>query len=245
MRLDQIPNLLIAFSKASDGNMSFLKGDPKEAWQNREKFLKALGIEISQVVTCQLEHGTKILRVGKSDLGKFTPQITNIPMADGLLTNEKGVYLFFLTADCLPILLCDPKKQAISLVHAGWKGIDLEIPQIAVKKMVEEFSSDPSQIQALIGPSIGPCCYKGFLTPKDFTNPDWPKYQHYDKSQILGLDLWSFAQDQLQEAGLLKENIFNPQICSYHSGEYFSHCKSELEHLDNDFRFATVFGVKA
>lgn len=243
MILDKFPQLLIATSKASDGNMSFLRGDPKEALENRKKFLSSLGIDINKVIGFNCVHGDQVLRVGKKEQGKGGENPKEAPEVDGLITNEKDIYLFLLTADCLPVTLYDPKTSSIGLIHAGWKGIDNEIIIKAVKKMEEEFKTKPEDLIAQINPSIGPCCYKGFLKVQQI-DPKWQKYVHKYPDQTYGLDLWSFAKDQLIQVGINSNNITNLKICSFHNLEYFSHRKAEVEKLENDYRFATVVGLK-
>jgi hypothetical protein len=77
-----------------------------------------------------------------------------------LITNLRGVYLTVSIADCAPILLYDPKMQAVGCVHAGWRGTQKKILFDAVKRMKSEFHSDPADIFAFAGQCAGPCCYE-------------------------------------------------------------------------------------
>ena len=63
-------------------------------------------------------------------------------------------------ADCTPVLLADTRNHAIGACHAGWRGTVGEIAEITVKKMGEEFGTDPADIKATIGPAISKCCYE-------------------------------------------------------------------------------------
>lgn len=243
MIFDQFPEIVFATSKVSNNNLSFVQGNPKEVLENRKKFLNSKGISLDSTIVMSVQHGSQVLNVGKNHLGKGAYQIEDALQVDVLITNKLGINLFLLTADCLPISLYDPKNKAIGLIHAGWKGLDLGIIKVIVEKMTIEFKTSPKDLVAHIGPSIGPCCYNGFPDIKQKNDPKWEAYIFQDKEGF-GLDLWSFAHDQLKQSGLLTENIENSKTCTYHSGEYFSHRKFEVEKLENDYRFATVLGLK-
>src|SRR5205814_3314750 len=79
---------------------------------------------------------------------------------DASTTNRPGVLLAVQTADCVPILLVDPKNRAIAAVHAGWRGTLQRIVTKAIGKMQMQFRTKPGNLLAVIGPSIGGCCYE-------------------------------------------------------------------------------------
>ncbi|RPI21422.1 MAG: peptidoglycan editing factor PgeF [Chloroflexota bacterium] len=80
--------------------------------------------------------------------------------ADAMLTDVPGVTLFMRFADCVPILLYDPHKRALGLVHAGWQGTVRQTAAAAVEAMQARYLSRPADILAAIGPSIGPHHYQ-------------------------------------------------------------------------------------
>ncbi len=79
---------------------------------------------------------------------------------DGLITAEPGCGLTMNYADCAPILLYDPVREAIGLGHAGWKGVVNDLPGAMVRAMERAYGSDPAELIAGVGPSIGSCCYE-------------------------------------------------------------------------------------
>lgn len=99
-----------------------------------------------------------------SDYVKFTrlprKSGTKHEQADAIMTDSKDVSLFMQFADCVPILIYDPKNNIIGIVHAGWQGTVKRIVQNTVQYLIDTFSSDPEQILAGIGPSIGPDHYE-------------------------------------------------------------------------------------
>lgn len=76
------------------------------------------------------------------------------PKADGVVSTSKDVTLSMRFADCVPIMLVDPDKKVIAMVHAGWKGTVRGTAQAAVTKLVETFKSEPDKLIAGIGPAI-------------------------------------------------------------------------------------------
>lgn len=79
---------------------------------------------------------------------------------DALITNQPQVALALNFADCVPIIFYDPIKKVIAAAHAGWRGTATKIGPKTVAKMTENFSCEPKDIIALIGPSIGKCCFE-------------------------------------------------------------------------------------
>lgn len=79
---------------------------------------------------------------------------------DALITDLPGLSLAVRTADCLPILLVDPRNRAIAAVHSGWRGTVAGVAINALNKMQENYKTNPIDLVAAIGPGIGPCCYE-------------------------------------------------------------------------------------
>ena len=77
-----------------------------------------------------------------------------IPDTDALITNIPGLCICVQTADCVPILICDPVKKVVAVIHAGWRGTVSLITAKTVEKMVDEFACNPADMLAGIGPSI-------------------------------------------------------------------------------------------
>ncbi len=143
---------------------------------------------------------------------------------DALITNQKNIMLTILTADCVPILLFDPKQKVVSAVHAGWKGTEQQIVFKTVEKMKKEFNAKPSDIIAGVAPSIGKCCYE----------VDWNVAEHFEsiedayekKGEKYMLDLPHINKLQLLQAGLLDKNIEMSNICTAcEVKDYFSYRK--------------------
>jgi len=138
-------------------NLGFTQHDSRRAVeQNRKLFLKRLGVAKGRrswpLVTLRQVHSDLIHRVD---------EIPQTPLAgDGLITDTPELVLAVQTADCFPIILADPKRQAVGVFHAGWRGTVKRIAEKGVGEMRQHFKSDPRNLLAAIGPGVGSCCYE-------------------------------------------------------------------------------------
>jgi polyphenol oxidase len=142
----------------SDGdlNLGFTASDsPENVRTNRERFFaEVTGNAHASAVTLLQIHSAIALRVEAADVA---PQA--IHKADGMMTDEPGVLLAIQTADCIPVLIADPKRRAVAAFHAGWRGTVKRIVEKGVGRMRMEFGTQPEDCIAAIGPGIGSCCY--------------------------------------------------------------------------------------
>lgn len=141
-------------------NLSAHRGDdPKNVLENYGILGKALGFDLPQLVLTNQVHGDTVRVVTKSD-AKGSISNRDYPECDGLVTNDPGVALMVFSADCTPILFCDPVTGAVGAAHAGWRGTAQKIAAKVVETMQTAFGCDPKNICAAIGPNIGPCCFE-------------------------------------------------------------------------------------
>jgi YfiH family protein len=222
----KLPNLLIALSLREDKNMKvyYEFGKDDRALINRERFLNKLGLSEKNVIGVKSVNGNNIEIVTKEDRGNF------IHNTDGLITNDKNVYLSITIADCLPIVIFDPQKEVISLIHSGWKGLEKKITEKAVKKMEENFDVNPKELLVGIGPGIGVCHFE--------VKEDFPaKFKSYPEAIIKKdgksyVDLKLIAKRQLEEAGIRPASIDVSPVCTYcQADKYFSYRKDKSEPL--------------
>ena len=163
----KLPWLLHAFSTRAGGttkaygapslNLGFTKEDRRETVErNRRVFLQSLGAANDGTVFPLV-----VLRQLHSDLIHRVSSPANEPLVgDGLITDTPGVVLAVQTADCLPVILVDPKRKAVGVFHAGWRGTLKRIVEKGAGEMRRNFGSDPKQLQAAIGPGIHRCCFE-------------------------------------------------------------------------------------
>jgi len=136
-------------------NMSLSVPDERDrVYANRRRVYGLFGRDTDTVVHAHLIHGADVARVTQADNGTWVEHV------DGLITDQPGCVLSMNFADCAPIFLYDPRRRAIGLGHAGWRGTVADLPGAMVRAMSAEFGSDPADLIAAIGPCIGPCCYE-------------------------------------------------------------------------------------
>ncbi len=136
-------------------NLSVAVADePARVIENRRRAYGLLDRADGSVVQAHLLHDAGICRVTIAQHGQIAGRY------DGLITDQPGCALTMNFADCSPILVYDPRKRAIGLGHAGWKGAVKDLPGALVRAMQKAFGSEPAELWAGVGPSIGPCCYE-------------------------------------------------------------------------------------
>jgi YfiH family protein len=153
------------------------------------------------------------------------PLDTPYQKADIMLTDNPRVTLFMRFADCTPILLYDPKKNAIAIIHAGWLGTVRGAARIAVQAMQERYASNPAHILAAIGPAIGPDHYEigqdVIAQVRDAFGPDAKSLLKAHGNGI-HFDLWKANQTLLEGMGV--RQIETMGICTAcHPDDWFSH----------------------
>ncbi len=108
---------------------------------------------------------------------------------DALISADPGLLLAIRTADCVPILIADPVRRVVAAVHAGWRGTVAGIAARTVDRMRVEYGTNPHDVLAAIGPSIGPCCFE--------VGVEVPLPQRDRKA-----DLWTANREQLEAVGV-------------------------------------------
>jgi hypothetical protein len=257
------PWLIHAFSTRCGGvsrgpsvglNLGFTKGEKRaRVRRNRELFFQQLGVEHFVLAALRQVHSATVYHVQRATRGELEYHLGGNPLpersglgqpeGDALLTDQAGILLSVRTADCLPVLLVDPKRRAVGAVHAGWRGALTRIVEKAVGEMRREYGSDPRSLLAVLGPSIRPCCYEvgqqveeafqGHFQHADkfFRKRSGPQASHPERGSFcipniqppgrnagskpsVHFDLVAVAQDQLQTTGLAPQHIASVDFCT-------------------------------
>ena len=193
-----------------DLNLSFHVGDDAEnVTKNRELFFGSLGIGVGELAVPQQIHSNTVRRADRP---------AHYPSCDALLTDVPGVYLCVTVADCVPLLIYDPRNRVVAAVHAGWRGSLSQIAKRAVVTLDIEYNSRPEYLYAFVGPAAGVCCYEvGPEVASEFEGGSIEK-----RGGKNFLDLKSVNFQHLSACGVLQSRI---EVCTH-----CTICKPDLFH---------------
>ena len=211
---------------------------------NHVNLSKALEFDLHSLVSSRQVHGRNIITIDRKPVTTepFTLQYT-FDGFDALTTDQPGTTLIIRVADCVPIILFDAVNKILSVVHAGWKGTLEGISAHTVKKMINHYKSNASDIIAGIGPSIGQCCFAVQKDVADLFYNRIPNAHMFikEKNMRTFINLGEANRLQLTEQGIKKENIEVADVCtSCNSHIFFSHRKEQGQ----TGRFGLVAGLK-
>lgn len=209
-------------------NVSFSVGDKKEdVIQNRTRIAESVGLTLSDCVIPQLVHGDKVATVTQEDRGRGMLNFeAAFPETDAMITNITRTCLWVTSADCVPILLFDKRLKVVGAAHAGWKGTLAEIGKRTVEAMQKQYGSQPADLIAGIGASVGKCCYEIPSNMAELFQSVWGEDVAECEGKQAKLDLQECNRRCLIDAGILAENIEVARICSSCNVEtYFSYRK--------------------
>ena len=192
--------------------------DESDVLANRRLFAHSLGLDPRKIVTPNQVHGAAVKRVTAADAGRGSLAYADaIPETDALITDEPGLPLMLCFADCTPLMFFDPAHMAIGIAHAGWKGTVNKIGLKTVRRMSEEFGTDPAEVLAAIAPSIGACCYEVGENVIEAARSAFADRADELLSRRDGktyFDLWQANRRTLLEAGLVETNIEMANTCT-------------------------------
>lgn len=152
-----------------------------------------------------------------------------LPATDGAITDQKGVLLTTVHADCLPVWFYDEEHHAIGLVHAGWRGTLAGIAPKAVEKMAKVYGSNPEKIRVCIGPGISKCCFETGAEVIEAFRKEWDFADDYaePKGEKYYIDLKGINCRELLQAGVQSENISISEHCTCCEPELFASYRRE------------------
>lgn len=211
----------VSEGQCAGANMALHTGDEvAKVVSNRRLFCQAIGVPFERLVSPEQVHGDRVVVVDEALAGRgaldYTAAIKN---CDALITATPDIPLLLCYADCVPVLLADPVRRVIAVVHAGWRGTVAAIARKTLQRMQRDFNCRPEDCLAAIAPSIGPCCYQ-------VDEPVEAQIRHAfgetAAARLLTptgkmrwqLDLWEANRWQLAEAGIPAAQIIGSQVCT-------------------------------
>jgi YfiH family protein len=187
-------------------NLGRKSGDvPERAGENRRIACEAIGADLEKLALNYQVHSARVLRAAPAMRGE---------RADGLWTDEPGLPILAMSADCLPIVLVRPgeAKPAVAVLHAGWKGLLAGIVEAGAQALGR------GTLKAAVGPAIGPCCYQ---VGEEVAAPFRERFGD-DVVSEGHLDLWTSAERALRAAGIEEVDRFD-RCTACEPETFFSH----------------------
>ena len=191
--------------------------DPAAVLENRRRFWTAVGLAPERVVVPGQVHGTELAWVAELDAGRGAfDRESVVHDHDGLLTRTPGLGLVVSYADCVPVVLAasGPQGPALAVVHAGWRGMLAGV----VGKAAAELAAYGRLAAAVVGPSIGPCCFVVDDALRARFEARFP-----GSGRDGTVDLWACARQELEAAGVPPAAVTVTGACTSSDPGYFSH----------------------
>ncbi|MBI2973366.1 MAG: peptidoglycan editing factor PgeF [Armatimonadetes bacterium] len=199
--------------------------DSANVARNRAAILRAIGIDPSRHVEASQVHGATVAVVTARDAAGV------IEGADGMVTSAPGLALAIHAADCVPVLLADPRRRVVAAVHAGWRGSAAGIALEAVGVLADRFESRAEDLLVAIGPAIKACHYE-VDEPVFDRYRDWPWRDELFAPNARGrwqLDLQAVNRRQLMDAGVPAAQIEVLEHCTFDRPDLFFSYRRDRE----------------
>jgi YfiH family protein len=202
-------------------NLGGTVGDePQRVEKNRRRTLAALDRAPDSVYDVWQVHGVEVAIAQ----APRSPQEAHL-QADAILTDRPGLTLLMRFADCVPILLHDPVRHIVGIAHAGWMGTVRGTVCAAIQAMQSHFGSQPADIQAAIGPSIGPDHYQVGMEVVAQARQTFGLAASQllaDRDDGIYFDLWAANRLLLERAGIRQVELAG--LCTAcHTEDWYSH----------------------
>jgi YfiH family protein len=221
------------------GRQLQLRGDSPDAHRDWGQVADAVGVPADRLWRMRQVHGCDVFRV--NDGAPAMP-----PQVDAIVTDRRDVALAVQVADCVPLLLADPRTGAVAATHAGWRGTAANVAAATVMQLTRDYGARPTDLIAAIGPSIGPACFQvgpevrdafvdglsgsgnGNSSGNGSASLQPERWFAPDTGDRLRLDIWRANHDQLVAAGLDSTNVHIAGLCTVtHVLHFFSYRREQ------------------
>jgi len=213
--------------------------------ENRRRFLKLFSGEWA-LAGCWQVHGSDVRLIkDRLDAKPAEDASGDTVYCDALVSNATGVLAGVKTADCVPILIGDPKTGSFGAVHAGWRGTLAEVATKALVRMVNEYKTRPQDVRVAIGPAAGSCCYEVGSDVIDAFRDSFPgqdKLFTETREAHACIDLLQANRSQLVSAGVEPDRINIAPLCTMCYTDLFFSYRREKNVFGKVGRLMSVIG---
>ena len=224
--LEAIPRLVHAVTTRPQNYAPHQGSGCEEAVHWRRRVCDILGMPFESLTSPEQVHGADVLTLEPDDVGHGRDGRQGaVPFVDGLITDKPNVPLIILSADCPLVVVCDPDRPAVGVVHASWRGTVAGAAKNLVRQMLQSCGSDPARMMAAISPSAGPCCYEVGPHVRRIARTrlaDVDECFVEEGGRVL-FDLWTANRNQLVAAGVPRDAVEVARLCSICDRRFWSH----------------------
>jgi YfiH family protein len=212
--------------------------------ENRRRFLKLFVGEWS-LAGCWQVHGSDVRLVNDRDDAKPAEDSHGDTIyCDAIVSNAPQVLAGVKTADCVPILIGDPKTGSFAAVHAGWRGTLAEVATKALQRMADEYKTRAEDVRVAIGPAAGGCCYEVGADVIDPFRDRFPDQELFNQTRAghACVDLLQANRSQLISAGVDPDRINVAPLCTMCRTDLFFSYRREKNRYGKVGRLMSVIG---
>jgi YfiH family protein len=226
----------------------FNEDDAENIYENRRRFLKLFEGDWT-LTGCWQTHSADVRVVSSEQEAQPKPGVLgDEKYCDALISQTPKILLVVKTADCVPILLGDPKTGAFAAIHAGWRGTSSSIVMCATEQLQSEYGTRAADLRAALGPAANSCCYEvGGEVVKVFKER-FPQSDHLFAPTREGharIDLHAANRDQLVSAGVSPDRIHLAPLCTMDRTDLFFSYRREKSVHGRVGRLMSVIGKQA
>lgn len=230
-----------SFPAGSLNLAGFDEDSSENIYENRRRFLRVFEGDYTLTTAWQV-HGDDIKTVSSAeDVSETEAKF------DGLVSDMSGILIGVKTADCVPVLIGDPKKRAFAAVHAGWRGTVQSIVGKAVERMKAEYGTDPADLICAIGPAATCSNYEIGQDVIDAFGASFAGSGRFFTPTREGhalVDLHLANREQLTGAGVSDENIHTAPFCTMDRPDLFFSYRLEKKLYGKTGRLLSVIGLQ-
>ena len=199
--------------------------------------ITCLGEEVNfaQLVLAEQTHSAEVKLIESADLGSgFIDSKPEIPLVDGFVTDKPNAFLVLKTADCTPILIYSKEQQVVGGCHSGREGTKNGIVKQLLNTMLANFKVDTTELIVMVGPAISGKNYQ----VDQATFSDFVKVTGVEQED-LRIDMQKVILRDILEFGILRENVFLSEECTFSDSNYFSYRENKTKE-----RQLSIIGIR-
>ena len=216
-------------------------------YENRRRFLKLFEGDWT-LTGCWQTHSADVRVIHNQQEAEQRPGVPgDAEFCDALVSNTPAILLTVKTADCVPVLLGDPKTGAFAAVHAGWRGTAASIVTRAIEQLESEYGACAEELRAAIGPAANACCYEVGSEVINLFKERFPKSADLFTPTTAGharIDLQRANRDQLTSAGVILDRIHIAPLCTMDRNDLFFSYRREKSVHGRVGRLMSVIGTQ-